>query len=59
LNDCRTSGTVVARRPPNTIAEIGTPCGSSAWRDRLGLLPMLRTGAGTVKAATVLAIFAS
>jgi hypothetical protein len=29
---------VVARRPPNTIAEIGTPCGSSTWRDRLGLL---------------------
>ena len=26
---CVTSGTVVLRRPPNRIAEIGTPCGSS------------------------------
>src|SRR5215468_8116020 len=29
--DCRTSGAVRARRPPNTIAEIGTPFGSSQW----------------------------
>src|SRR6202035_3232926 len=28
-NDSITSGTVVARRPPNRIAEIGTPAGSS------------------------------
>src|SRR6266436_6363850 len=27
-NACRTSGAVRARRPPNTRAEIGTPCGS-------------------------------
>ena len=28
-NACMTSGIVVARRPPNMIAEIGTPAGSS------------------------------
>src|SRR5262245_46568805 len=28
-NACRTSGAVRARRPPNRMAEIGTPCGSS------------------------------
>src|SRR5918994_3136617 len=28
-NDSVTSGTFVARRPPNRIAEIGTPSGSS------------------------------
>src|ERR1700751_1293600 len=28
-NDSITSGTVLARRPPNKIAEIGTPAGSS------------------------------
>jgi hypothetical protein len=38
LNDCSTSGIVVARRPPKMIAEIGTPFGSSANFDRLGLL---------------------
>src|SRR5262249_13175650 len=38
LNDWSTSGMVVARRPPNTIAEIGTPCGSSANFERDGLL---------------------
>src|SRR5216683_1465237 len=37
LNDCRTSGTVVERRPPKRIAEIGTPFGSSTKRDRAGL----------------------
>ena len=26
-----TSGTSDARRPPNTMALIGTPCGASAW----------------------------
>src|SRR6478735_1447115 len=31
-----TSGTSDARRPPNTIAEIGTPCASSALGDQLG-----------------------
>src|SRR5580693_4113077 len=36
--DSSTSGIVVARRPPNTIAEIGTPCGSSALGDSTGLL---------------------
>src|SRR5689334_10304451 len=29
LNDSVTSGTLVARRPPNRMAEIGTPLGSS------------------------------
>src|SRR5262245_43993452 len=28
-NDSVTSGTLVARRPPKRMAEIGTPCGSS------------------------------
>ncbi|CAB4673399.1 unannotated protein [freshwater metagenome] len=28
-NDSVTSGTVVSRRPPNNIASIGTPAGSS------------------------------
>src|SRR5262245_32729695 len=37
LNDCSTSGTVVARRPPKMIAEIGTPCGSSQNFDNIGL----------------------
>src|SRR5687768_3647140 len=31
-----TSGTSEARRPPNTIALIGTPCASSAIGDQLG-----------------------
>ncbi|SKT86070.1 Uncharacterised protein [Mycobacteroides abscessus subsp. abscessus] len=31
-----TSGTVVLRRPPNRIAEIGTPCGSSHSGARMG-----------------------
>src|SRR5512143_31690 len=30
-NDSRMSGAVRARRPPNRIAEIGTPFGSSQW----------------------------
>src|SRR6195952_1487277 len=38
LNDCTTSGTVVARRPPKMIAEIGTPFGSSQCFDSAGLL---------------------
>src|SRR3954471_17933718 len=37
LKDCNTSGTVVARRPPKMIAEMGTPCGSSANLLRQGL----------------------
>src|SRR6266851_3463324 len=37
-NDSRTSGTVVARRPPKIIAEIGTPLGSSASGVYAGLL---------------------
>src|SRR5258708_5829205 len=36
--DSSTSGTVVARRPPKMIAEIGTPFGSSACGDQAGLL---------------------
>src|SRR5205823_13462181 len=36
--DWSTSGTVVARRPPKMIAEIGTPPGSSANFERQGLL---------------------
>lgn len=31
-----TSGTVVLRRPPNRIAEIGTPLGSSHSSARIG-----------------------
>src|SRR5258708_6254242 len=38
LNACMTSGIVVARRPPKTIALIGTPSGSSANLLRAGLL---------------------
>src|SRR5436190_1519958 len=38
LKLCRTSGTVVARRPPKMIAEIGTPSASSAFASRIGLL---------------------
>src|SRR5207302_9715801 len=34
--DWVTSGTVVARRPPNRIAEIGTPFGSSHSGARIG-----------------------
>src|SRR6185369_14935689 len=44
LNDCTTSGTVVARRPPKITAEIGTPAGSSANFESAGLLT-----AGAVK----------
>src|SRR5271163_342706 len=36
--DSSTSGTVVARRPPKMIADIGTPFGSSAAGDHAGLL---------------------
>src|SRR5713101_1485928 len=32
-----TSGIVVARRPPKTIAESGTPCASSTCDDSAGL----------------------
>ncbi len=35
-NDCVTSGIVSLRRPPNRIAEIGTPCGSSHSGARIG-----------------------
>src|SRR2546423_3510025 len=38
LKDWRTSGTVVERRPPKRMAEIGTPFGSIANRDSAGLL---------------------
>src|SRR5579859_4180397 len=38
LKDCRINGTVVERRPPKRIAEIGTPFGSCANRDSAGLL---------------------
>src|SRR5712692_1990668 len=38
LKDWRTSGAVVERRPPNRMAEIGTPFGSSAKRERAELL---------------------
>src|SRR6185369_7891591 len=38
LKLCSTSGTVVARRPPKMIAEIGTPSASSALSERIGLL---------------------
>src|SRR5579875_633559 len=37
-NDSSTSGIVVARRPPKTIAEIGTPRGSLACGESTGLL---------------------
>src|SRR2546429_9914511 len=37
-DDSSTSGTVVARRPPKTMAEIGTPSGASAFGDSAGLL---------------------
>src|SRR6266508_3427127 len=40
LNDCRTSGIVVERRPPKMSAEIGTPFGSWAKRDSAGLFAM-------------------
>src|SRR5882672_7881146 len=33
---CVTNGTVVLRRPPNRIAEIGTPCGSLYSGARIG-----------------------
>src|SRR5581483_11240062 len=36
----RTSGTVVERRPPKMIAEIGTPCGSFALGESAGLFVM-------------------
>src|ERR687886_2997611 len=35
---------VRARRPPNRMAEIGTPCGSSQWGEMTGFWP-----AGVVK----------
>src|SRR5262249_30397416 len=38
LNDWSTSGTVVARRPPKMIAEMGTPAGWSANLESEGLL---------------------
>src|ERR1700677_2634757 len=38
-NDSITSGTVLARRPPNKIAEIGTPAGSSHSGAMLGHWP--------------------
>src|SRR2546427_10730928 len=38
LKDSIASGTVVERRPPKRIAEIGTPCGSLAYRESAGLL---------------------
>ena len=41
-----TSGTVVARRPPNSIAEIGTPFGSSHSGAMIG-----HWAAGVVKRA--------
>src|SRR5882724_6245634 len=37
LNDCITSGIVVALRPPKMMALIGTPAGSSQNLDRQGL----------------------
>src|SRR5277367_5346029 len=52
LNACITNGTVVARRPPKTIALIGTPCGSSANLERAGLLVL-----GAVKRAFGCAAF--
>src|ERR1700733_916032 len=44
LNDCITSGIVVARRPPKMMALIGTPWGSSQNFERQGLFT-----AGAVK----------
>ena len=44
LNASRTSGTTVARRPPNMIASIGTPAGSSHSEAIAGSWP-----AGAVK----------
>src|ERR1700742_4921000 len=38
LNACMTSGTVVARRPPKTMALMGTPSGSSTNLLIAGLL---------------------
>ena len=38
-NDSITSGTVEARRPPNKIAEIGTPAGSSHSGAMIGHWP--------------------
>src|SRR5258705_4569285 len=32
-----TSGTVSERRPPNTKADIGTPCGFSQWENPQGV----------------------
>src|SRR5262249_3956146 len=37
LKDCTTSGTVVLRRPPKTMAEIGTPSGSLTCLESTGL----------------------
>src|SRR2546427_12324763 len=37
LKDSTASGTVVERRPPKRIAEIGTPRGSFAYRESAGL----------------------
>src|SRR5437879_526299 len=37
--DSVTSGTAVARRPPNRIAEIGTPLGSSHSEEMIGHCP--------------------
>src|SRR5512141_1297840 len=37
LNASSTSGTVVERRPPKRMAEIGTPFGSSTAAERAGL----------------------
>src|SRR5699024_8851423 len=39
LKDSLTSGTAVARRPPNRIAEIGTPAGSSHSGAMVGAWP--------------------
>src|SRR5512137_2344731 len=44
LKASSTSGTVVERRPPKMIAEMGTPAGSSTLEERAGLLE-----AGAVK----------
>jgi len=52
LNASRTSGTVVERRPPKRMAEIGTPLGSSTEAERAGLLR-----AGAVKRLLGWAIF--
>src|SRR5256714_8386134 len=38
LKDSTTSGTVVVRRPPKRIAEIGTPRGSAAARESVDRL---------------------